>query len=246
MPTKNCSICQIAKTEPTSTTQPGSVATGIHARTSDQPKQNKQISIGNTEAMSTTVAPKPMKATVEDQFMNQSLGSEPGPPPTAAYPSDEAPESPSSPPLSPYSSTRQRIHDLTLPRISNFSIPPSPPPPSDPDDIAALSATTKKFDKFLELKKKGVHFNARLESSSSLRNPSLLPKLMEFAGVSLEDSYASTIAEEDGGVPVRWEHGCYVEELVRENERWRKRRRREKGEGVEFVGQKDVNTRITA
>jgi hypothetical protein len=141
---------------------------------------------------------------------------------------------PQSPPLSPYSSERRRIHDLTLPLAPNFAIPASPPPPSDPDELAALAATTKKFDRFLELKKKGTHFNARLQSSSSLRNPSLLPKLMEFAGIATGNSYASTIAEGDGGVPVKWGEHSYVEALMKENERRRKKRLKERT-NVEFV-----------
>jgi len=122
-----------------------------------------------------------------------------------------------------------------MPAHPNFSIPPSPPPPTSPDSLAALSATTKKFDRFLELKRKGVHFNARLQTSTSLRNPSLLPKLMEFAGVGLEDGYRSTLTGDVGEVPVRWGEESYVEAIVREGERWRKRRLKER-EKVEFVG----------
>jgi hypothetical protein len=68
-----------------------------------------------------------------------------------------------------------------------------------------------------------------------LRNPGLLGKLMEFAGLETEDGYRSTIGEPEGGVPLRWGEGCYVESLVAENERWRKKRARKEGERVEFV-----------
>jgi hypothetical protein len=124
-----------------------------------------------------------------------------------------------------------------MPTYPNFDIPTSPPRPTSPDSVAALSATTKKFERFLELKRKGVHFNARLQTSSSLRNPSLLPKLMEFAGVTKDDSYRSTLDEDAGGVPAKWGEESYVESLVRENDRWRKRKLKER-EKVDFVPSK--------
>ena len=60
---------------------------------------------------------------------------------------------------------------------------------------------------------------------------------MEFVGVSEEESHMTTLGEEEGGVPVRWREDCYVEGLVRENERWRKRKLKER-ERVEFVGER--------
>ena len=57
---------------------------------------------------------------------------------------------------------------------------------------------------------------------------------MEFAGISIEESYASSLGEEAGGVPGRWGEGCYVENLVKENERREKKRMTERGK-VEFV-----------
>jgi hypothetical protein len=122
-----------------------------------------------------------------------------------------------------------------MPTVPNFSIPDSPPPPlSTSEEAAALAATTKKFTRFLELKKQGVHFNERLQNTPSLRNPSLLPKLMEFAGISTEESYASTLSEEAGAVPTRWPEECYVENLVKTNERREKKRMAERDK-VEFV-----------
>lgn len=118
-----------------------------------------------------------------------------------------------------------------MPTIPNFDIPSSPsPPPSNSEEAAALAATTKKFDRFLELKKQGVHFNERLEKSSSLRNPSLLPKLMEFAGISEAESYISTLS----GEVVSWPEDCYVENLVKVSERREKKRLAER-EKVDFV-----------
>jgi HCNGP-like protein len=79
-------------------------------------------------------------------------------------------------PGSPYSSNRALLHHLTLPSAPDLDIPPSPPGSPPP-------GTNQKFLQFLELKKKGVHFNARLKGSTALMNPSLMDKLMDFAEV---------------------------------------------------------------
>ena len=134
-------------------------------------------------------------------------------------------------PGSPYTKTRAIIQNLTLPTIPNFDIPPSPPgsPPQ--------RATTK-FAQFLELKKKGQHFNQRLEGSSVLRDPGHLRKLMDFAGISEEDSYASTLSE-DVAVPTVFPEWAYVEELKASQKRIAKEKEQGKSkaprEAVEFV-----------
>ncbi|EME39445.1 hypothetical protein DOTSEDRAFT_75200 [Dothistroma septosporum NZE10] len=121
-----------------------------------------------------------------------------------------------------------------MPTIPNFEIPDSPPPPSrNSEEAATLAATTKKFERFLELKQQGIHFNERLQNSSSLRNPSLLPKLMEFAGISAEDSHKSSLTEEVA-VAAKWPEECYVEGLTRQIERREKKRMAERDK-VEFV-----------
>jgi hypothetical protein len=121
-----------------------------------------------------------------------------------------------------------------MPPLPNFDIPDAPPPPTqNSEEAATLAAVAKQFERFLELKKQGVHFNERLQNSTSLRNPGLLPKLMAFAEISREECYASTLPK-DFGVPARWPEDCYVESLVRENER-RERKRVAEREKVEFV-----------
>jgi hypothetical protein len=123
------------------------------------------------------------------------------------------------------------IQTLTLPTVPNFDMPPSPPgsPPQ---------SATKKFAQFLELKKKGQHFNQRLEGSSVLRDPGHLRKLMEFAGISEEDSYASTLSE-DVAVPAVFPDWAYVEELRASQKRIAKEKEQGKSkaprEAVEFV-----------
>lgn len=57
---------------------------------------------------------------------------------------------------------------------------------------------------------------------------------MEFAGITLEDSYASTLGDELG-VPTKWPEECYVESLMKQNERRNKEASTREGR-VEFVG----------
>lgn len=121
-----------------------------------------------------------------------------------------------------------------MPPVPNFDIPDAPPPPAqNSEEAATLAAVAKQFERFLELKKQGVHFNERLQNSTSLRNPSLLPKLMAFAEISEEDCYESTLPKELA-VPSKWAEDCYVESLVRQNERREKKRLAER-EKLEFV-----------
>ncbi|KAH6898755.1 HCNGP-like protein-domain-containing protein [Thelonectria olida] len=90
-------------------------------------------------------------------------------------------------PLSPYSASRALLRDLTLPSNPNLDIPPSPPGSPRAD-------ATKKLDQFLELKKKGVHFNAKLEQSSGLKNPSLMDKLLSFVEIDAQSQYSTTLS----------------------------------------------------
>ncbi|KAI5358659.1 putative SAP30-binding protein [Septoria linicola] len=144
-------------------------------------------------------------------------------------------------PFDPYAFERQRLRELTMPTIPNFDIPDSPSPPlNNSEEAAVLAATSKKFERFLELKKQGVHFNDRLQSSASLRNPSLLPKLMDFAGITREESYASSLSEEVA-VPVRWPEECYIEGLLKQNDRREKKRLQERDK-VDFVPAKSVQS----
>ncbi|KAF2857772.1 hypothetical protein K470DRAFT_206530, partial [Piedraia hortae CBS 480.64] len=102
---------------------------------------------------------------------------------------------------------RQRVQELTMPTIPNFAIPNSPEP-----EESTKSAITAKFERFLALKKQNVHFNERLKNSPALGNPSLLPKLMEFAGITQNESYASALPEHLA-VRTEWPEECYLEGL---------------------------------
>ncbi|KAM3414736.1 hypothetical protein BST61_g9892 [Cercospora zeina] len=161
--------------------------------------------------------------------------------PAPAAPSLEDLQGPS---FDVYAFERQRLRELTMPTVPNFEIPDSPPPPTrNSEEAAALAATTKKLERFLELKKQGVHFNDRLQTTASLRNPSLLPKLMDFAGLEREDSYASSLSEEVG-VPAKWPEECYIESLSKQNDRREKKRLRERDQ-VEFVPAKSGGSSVS-
>lgn len=112
------------------------------------------------------------------------LGPASGPAPMSQTQSPDGPSA--SGRSSPFSTTRALIHDLTLPPVPNLDIPPSPP--GSPN-----AAANAKFEHFLSLKKQGVHFNAKLASSSSLRNPSLLKKMMEHAGIDEQSQYNTSL-----------------------------------------------------
>ena len=134
-------------------------------------------------------------------------------------------------PLSPYSAKRVAIRDLTVPPMPILNIPPSPPGP-------ASSESDKKFQHFLELKKQGIHFNDKLANSSALKNPYLLQKLMDHAGLHEQDQYSFTFSENllnPRGFPP-W---TYKEELARSQQVVAKKKEEERAkaphESIEFV-----------
>ncbi|KAF2034722.1 hypothetical protein EK21DRAFT_107849 [Setomelanomma holmii] len=155
----------------------------------------------------TAPAPAPLSEPVPLGQPAASTGPINGPEqgPTVTPPPAEEGSTDDAPPGSPYTSNRALIQNLTLPTVSNFDIPPSPP--GSPPQKA-----TKKFAQFLELKKKGQHFNQRLEGSSVLRDPGHLRKLMDFAGLSGEEQYVSTLSEEVA-IPTTFPEWAYAEEL---------------------------------
>lgn len=132
---------------------------------------------------------------------------------------------------SPYSANRSIIRDLTIPTKANFDIPSSPPGSSP-------AGMDKKFDHFLDLKRQGVHFNEKLAQSSALQNPSLLPKLMNFAGLEERDQYATTLPK-DVWNPAGFPTWAYKEELAKSQQGISKKREysnsRLHRESIEFV-----------
>lgn len=48
----------------------------------------------------------------------------------------------------------------------------------------------------MQLKKKGIHFNSKLEQSPALKNPSLMDKLLDFVGIDEVGQYETTLPKE--------------------------------------------------
>jgi hypothetical protein len=140
-------------------------------------------------------------------------------------------QDPASRSASPYSSNRALLRDLTLPSAPNLNIPPSPPGSPPP-------GTNKKFEKFLELKKKGTQFNAKLEQSTALKNPSLMDKLMRFVEVDEHSQYSTTLAT-DLWNPAAFPEWAFKEKLRKSHDKVLKEKEAEKTTGtrttVEFV-----------
>lgn len=104
-------------------------------------------------------------------------------------------------------------------------------PPSPPGSPAAASA---KFQSFLELKKKGVHFNARLADTPSMKNPALADKLMAFAELDPRDAYRTTLPR-DLWDPDAFPRLAYRERLRQSQTDVAQARARAAGEPVKFV-----------
>lgn len=138
---------------------------------------------------------------------------------------------------SPFSASRALIHDLTLPLVPNLDIPPSPPGSPDP-------AANSKFEHFLSLKNQGVHFNSKLANSSSLKNPSLLMKMMEHAGIDEQSQYNTSLPGDlwsTSSLP-KW---GFKEELIRAQQETRQRVEEKISSGqrssIDFVSRSHAN-----
>ncbi|TGJ82457.1 hypothetical protein E0Z10_g6285 [Xylaria hypoxylon] len=140
------------------------------------------------------------------------------------------------PPGSPYTATRALLRDLTLPAVPDMDIPPSPP--------GSPSATTsKKFENFLELKKKGVHFNSRLADTASMKNPALADKLMAFVELDHRDQYRTTLTANLWD-PDAFPRHAYKEQLRQSQTDIAQARTRAAGAPVKFVSSETPSTAV--
>ena len=186
-------------------------------------ESNKLVAIstnGHLESASTTSITARAQPTYAEPFPELA---DDGTPTLGEYSSNE--------PQSPLSANRATIRNLTLPVVPNLDIPHSPPG-------SPLPGMDEKFESFLDLKKKGVHFNEKLVRSSALKNPSLLGKLMDFAGVKEDEQYSSTLPKDlwdPTGFPTR----VYKEELAVSQREVLKQQAKEQAkiqrESIEFV-----------
>ena len=135
------------------------------------------------------------------------------------------------PPQSPYTANRALLRDLTLPSLPNYDIPPSPPG-------SPVASTNDKFKHFLELKKKGIHFNEKLAKSAAMKNPRLMQKLMDFSDIDELGQYSTTLPK-DLWDPSAFPETAFKEELATSQKRILKRKEEEKirgqREAVDFV-----------
>ncbi|KAI5923292.1 HCNGP-like protein-domain-containing protein [Camillea tinctor] len=187
------------------------------------------------------------KATITEEVVGQKpapvYGPQMGPASGPSFPpleeADDLPEpeasasassAPELPPGSPYSATRALLRDLTLPSVPNMDIPPSPRGVSPPP------ATSRKFEHFLELKRKGVHFNSRIAESASMRNPALADKMLAYAGLdSPRDQYRTTLPPDLWDPADAFPRHAFREQLRKSQLEVAQTRAREKGAPVEFV-----------
>ncbi|KAK2768820.1 hypothetical protein FQN54_000680 [Arachnomyces sp. PD_36] len=153
----------------------------------EKPEPRSKVAEANTPSVRNETVTEEAPTAPPQDSVSKEEPSEPliGPfkPPRSPSPSAQPSASEAS---SPYSQARNLTHNLTLPPVPNLDIPPSPP--GSPN-----AAANQKIAHFLSLKKQGVHFNEKLASSSSLKNPGLLQKLMEHAGIDEQAQYAAAL-----------------------------------------------------
>ncbi|KAI8946921.1 HCNGP-like protein-domain-containing protein [Xylaria longipes] len=196
-------------------------------------------STSNTAVKETPKSPQPKrKADEEPAVYGPQMGPSSGPsfPPLEEDSAAGEAEVPLLPPGSPYTTTRALLRDLTLPTVPDMDIPPSPPgsPPS--------AATSKKLENFLELKKKGVHFNARLADTTSMKNPALADKLMAFAELDHRDQYRTTLPADVSWDPDAFPRHAYKEQLRQSQSDIAQARARATGDPVKFVSAEGSST----
>ncbi|KAI1747951.1 HCNGP-like protein-domain-containing protein [Xylaria castorea] len=194
----------------------------------------------NTAAKETSKSTQPKPRVDEGSTVyGPQIGPSSGPsfPPLEEDPAGAEAEVPLPPPPgSPYTATRALLRDLTLPAVPDMDIPPSPPgsPPS--------AARSKKLETFLELKKKGVHFNARLADTTSMKNPALADKLMAFAELEHRDQYRTTLPADLLWDPDAFPRHAYKEQLRQSQSDIAQARTRAAGGPVKFVAAEGLSS----
>lgn len=133
------------------------------------------------------------------------------------------PEDPIFSTMSPYSKNRAMLRNLTIPSLPNYNIPRSPIGSSRVD-------TEAKFTNFLELKRQGIHFNHKLIKSTTLKNPSLTQRLMDFAKMDIIDQYSTTLPKSHWD-PSAFPSYAYHEELSKSQAKILKKKDDEKAKG---------------
>ncbi|OOF96955.1 hypothetical protein ASPCADRAFT_44688 [Aspergillus carbonarius ITEM 5010] len=165
---------------------------GAYDSSSDDEVESKSPSIQQKKGDSQD--PQPLKViedtgTVDENTLPRKIPVTESDRPVLGPTHEQDPHHHPTEPTQTFSTNRTLIHDLTLPPIPNLDIPPSPPGSPNP-------AANAKFAHFLSLKKQGMHFNDKLAGSTSLKNPSLLKKMMDHAGIDDQAQYHASLPPE--------------------------------------------------
>ncbi|KAI0154802.1 hypothetical protein GGR57DRAFT_465071 [Xylariaceae sp. FL1272] len=194
--------------------------------------KNTEQATADTNSKSNTTQPTIQTPTSNiDEASNPTTDPSPsvygpqiGPSSGPSYPPLEEDTLPPLPPGSPYTATRAMLRDLTLPAVPNMDIPPSPP--------GSPSPLNKKFENFLELKKKGIHFNSRIASNPSMKNPALADKLLAYAELDVRDQYETTLSKDI--LNFDFPRDAFKEKLRASQSEIKSGRSRKQGQPVEF------------
>ncbi|GAQ44519.1 hypothetical protein ABZX51_004936 [Aspergillus tubingensis] len=212
---------------------------GAYESSSDEEVENNLPSVQSKKIASQQAQPQEVtKATAETA--NETTPSKEIPVPNTDRPvlgpTHEGSQNPQEQPAEHsqvFSADRTLIHDLTLPPIPNLDIPPSPPGSPNP-------AANAKFAHFLTLKKQGMHFNEKLAGSTSLKNPSLLKKMMDHAGIDEQAQYHTSLPPEIWNISDLPSWG-YKEELLKAQ-----REIQNRAEEKKSAGQRDAINFVAA
>jgi hypothetical protein len=209
----------------------------VSGTTPPRPKKNEPVTIAqdaDVEPRTQEAEQKPVASVAPKPNIPDAVATEPAqqnavPLGPSLPPMEEAvvdDQDPTHRPASPYSANRALLRDLTLPSAPNMDIPPSPPGSPPP-------GANKKFEQFLELKKKGTHFNAKLEQSSAL-----MDKLMRFVEIDERHQYSTTLPT-DLWNPAAFPEWACKDRLRKTNDKLTKEKDAERASGtrtaVDFV-----------
>ncbi|KAI0516803.1 HCNGP-like protein-domain-containing protein [Xylaria bambusicola] len=203
------------------------------AQPAPEPLRRTEADTADTDSIQDTTTKETLKGSQPDIKLDEKhsiYGPQLGPTSGPSFPPLE--EDPTAvelqlPPGSPYTATRALLRDLTLPTVPDMDIPPSPP--GSPSAV-----TSKKFENFLELKKKGVHFNSRLADNTSMKNPALADKLLAFVELDNRDQYRTTLPV-DLWDPDMFPRHAYKEQLRQSQSESAQAKARPTGAPVKFV-----------
>ncbi|RYP76168.1 hypothetical protein DL771_001992 [Monosporascus sp. 5C6A] len=219
------------ETKPQELTKEGKVDTDGESRTSAKETEEAVISQAPVEPQEQQNQQEEEQRPIIGPQMGPEAEGGPSYPPLEEDPAleeEEAAVDPAIPPGSPYSAERAALRNLTLPPVPNTEIPPSPPGSPPP-------GTNRKFAQFLELKKKGVHFNSKLAGSPALQNPALADKLLAFVDAGSREAQYATVLAPDLWDPAAFPRCAFKEQLRAAQTETAQARARGRGAAVDFV-----------